>query len=98
MMLCGAALMKQDERLPYLISEFLTDTTSMNDIQKIISSTLPSVTREDDVVRLFDAFLAMRVNDADLALATGKTNEASPVTDENDIETRRNSQSMFPDD
>lgn len=98
MMLCGAALMKQDERLPYLISEFLTDTTSMNDIQKIISSTLPSTTRDDDVARLFDAFLAMRANDAGLALATGKTNEASPVTDENDIETRRNSQSMFPDD
>ncbi|MFO6428231.1 plasmid partitioning/stability family protein [Escherichia coli] len=26
MMLCGAALMKQDERLPFLIAEFLTDS------------------------------------------------------------------------
>ena len=40
MMLCGAALMKQDERLPFLIAEFLTDSTSMQDIQRIISSTL----------------------------------------------------------
>ena len=29
MMLCGAALMKQDERLPFLIAEFLTESTSM---------------------------------------------------------------------
>jgi hypothetical protein len=41
MMLCGAALMKQDERLPFLIAEFLTENTSMQDIQRIISSTLP---------------------------------------------------------
>lgn len=98
MMLCGAALMKQDERLPYLISEFLTNTTSMNDIQKIISSTLPSETREDDVARLFDTLLAMRANGADLARVTGKGNEDNPATDENGIETRRNGQSMFPDD
>lgn len=94
MMLCGAALMKQDERLPYLISEFLTDTTSMNDIQKIISSTLPSEIREDDVARLLDALLTKRANNADLAFVGKKVNEA---TDENDIETRRNGQSMFPD-
>ncbi|MEY8940628.1 plasmid partitioning/stability family protein [Klebsiella michiganensis] len=33
--------MKQDERLPFLIAEFLTESTSMQDIQRIISSTLP---------------------------------------------------------
>ncbi len=38
MMLCGAALMKRlDERLPFLIAEFLTESTTMQDIQRIIS-------------------------------------------------------------
>ncbi|TYL68341.1 plasmid stability family protein, partial [Klebsiella pneumoniae] len=56
MMLCGAALMKQDERLPFLIAEFLTEGTSMQDIQRIISSTLP---QQDtgEMARLFEAFL-----------------------------------------
>ena len=56
MMLCGAALMKQDERLPFLIAEFLTENTSMQDIQRIISSTLP---QQDtgEMARLFEAFL-----------------------------------------
>ena len=56
MMLCGAALMKQDERLPFLIAEFLTDSTSMQDIQRIISSTLPQQ-ENGEVVRLLEAFL-----------------------------------------
>jgi hypothetical protein len=55
MMLCGAALMKQDERLPFLISEFLTESTSMNDIQRIISSTLPQQDM-NDMTRLLEAF------------------------------------------
>ncbi len=56
MMLCGAALMKQDERLPFLIAEFLTESTSMQDIQRIISSTLP---QQDtgEMARLVEAFL-----------------------------------------
>lgn len=55
MMLCGAALMKQDERLPFLIAEFLTEGTSMQDIQRIISSTLP---QQDtgEMARLFERF------------------------------------------
>ncbi|WP_267285137.1 plasmid partitioning/stability family protein [Klebsiella pneumoniae] len=56
MMLCGAALMKQDERLPFLIAEFLTESTTMQDIQRIISSTLP---QQDtgEMARLVEAFL-----------------------------------------
>ena len=61
MMLCGAALMKQDERLPFLISEFLTESTSMNDIQRIISSTLPQQDM-NDMTRLLEAFLSGRIN------------------------------------
>lgn len=56
MMLCGAALMKQDERLPFLIAEFLTDSTSMQDIQRIISSTLPQQ-ENSEITRLLEAFL-----------------------------------------
>ena len=97
MMLCGAALMKQDERLPFLIAEFLTESTSMKDIQRIISSTLPQQDM-NDMTRLLEAFLQ--------ASGGGNNTVGNPVAppepgtheDKNLEETRKNVQQMFPDD
>ena len=106
MMLCGAALMKQDERLPFLIAEFLTENTSMQDIQRIISSTLP---QQDtgEMARLFEAFLQATGGGSHLLPpAGGATPENSSAVppepaepeDKNLVETRKNIQHLFPDD
>lgn len=106
MMLSGAALMKQDERLPFLIAEFLTESTSMQDIQRIISSTLP---QQDtgEMARLFEALLQATGGASNLLpLAGGATPENSPAVllepeepeDKNLEETRKNIQHLFPDD
>ncbi|MDF3798411.1 plasmid partitioning/stability family protein [Enterobacter hormaechei] len=106
MMLCGAALMKQDERLPFLIAEFLTEGTSMQDIQRIISSTLP---QQDtgEMARLFEAFLQATGGASNTLPPTGGSRpENSPAVtpgpaapeDKNLEETRKNVQHLFPDD
>ncbi|HGD7711547.1 TPA: plasmid partitioning/stability family protein, partial [Escherichia coli] len=99
MMLCGAALMKQDERLPFLIAEFLTDSTSMQDIQRIISSTLPQQ-ENGEVVRLLEAFLQSAGNNAKTILPAvdSATQEISAPVDQNLLETRNNIKNLFPDD
>lgn len=99
MMLCGAALMKQDERLPFLIAEFLTDSTSMQDIQRIISSTLPQQ-ENGEVVRLLEAFLQSAGNNAKaiLPVVDSATQEISAPVDQNLLETRHNIKNLFPDD
>ncbi|EDT6879185.1 plasmid stability family protein [Salmonella enterica subsp. enterica] len=99
MMLCGAALMKQDERLPFLIAEFLTESTSMQDIQRIISSTLP---QQDtgDMARLVEAFL-QTVSPAGGATPDNSSAEKTvpqAAEDKNLEVTRKNVQQMFPDD
>lgn len=106
MMLCGAALMKQDERLPFLIAEFLTEGTSMQDIQRIISSTLP---QQDtgEMARLFEAFLQATGGASNTLPPTGGsrpennpavTPEPAAPEDKNLEETRKNVQHLFPDD
>lgn len=100
MMLCGAALMKQDERLPFLIAEFLTESTSMKDIQRIISSTLPQQDM-NDMARLLEAFLqASGGGNNTVALDNSPVAPPEPGTqeDKNLEETRKNVQQMFPDD
>ncbi|EBY5753505.1 plasmid stability family protein [Salmonella enterica subsp. enterica serovar Give] len=105
MMLCGAALMKQDERLPFLIAEFLTESTSMQDIQRIISSTLP---QQDtgEMARLVEAFLqATGGGSSAVSPAGGAAPDKSPAEkpvpeapkDKNLEEIRKNVQQMFPD-
>ncbi|WP_459515121.1 plasmid partitioning/stability family protein [Erwinia amylovora] len=102
MMLCGAALMKQDERLPFLIAEFMTDRTSMQDIQRIISSTLPQQ-EQDDINRLAELLRqatggnASAVQLLQLQPGSGGVAAETPAKDSNGEETRRNSQNMFPD-
>lgn len=92
MMLCGAALMKQDERLPFLIAEFLTDSTSMQDIQRIISSTLPQQDNSE-IARLFEAFLQST------ATTQACVNVDKPAPEDKNLEeTRKNVQHLFPDD
>ncbi len=104
MMLCGAALMKQDERLPFLIAEFLTESTSMQDIQRIISSTLP---QQDtgEMTRLVEAFLQATGGSNTVSPAGRCAGKQSAVTpepaapeDKNLEETRKNVQHLFPDD
>lgn len=102
MMLCGAALMKQDERLPFLIAEFLTDSTSMQDIQRIISSTLPQQ-ENGGMTRLFEAFLQASGGVTVAPPAGGAVQENGNVEnaapeDKNLKETRKNVQHLFPDD
>ena len=100
MMLCGAALMKQDERLPFLIAEFLTESTSMKDIQRIISSTLPPQDM-NDMTRLLEAFLqASGGGNNTMALDNSPVAPPEPGAqeDKNLEETRKNVQQMFPDD
>ena len=107
MMLCGAALMKQDERLPFLIAEFLTETTSMQDIQRIISNTLPQQQDTGEMMRLVEAFLQATGGASNTVPQTGGSRpENSPAVppepeepeDKNLKETRMNSQNLFPDD
>lgn len=106
MMLCGAALMKQDERLPFLIAEFLTESTSMQDIQRIISSTLPQQ-YTGDITRLVEALLQATGGGSNTVPPTGgaasdNSLALNPVQeapeDKNLEETRKNSQYLFPDD
>ena len=100
MMLCGAALMKQDERLPFLIAEFLTESTTMQDIQRIISSTLP---QQDtgEMARLVEAFLQATgggSNTVSPENSPAVAPEPAAPEDKNLEETRKNVQHLFPDD
>ena len=103
MMLCGAALMKQDERLPFLIAEFLTDSTTLQDIQRIINSTLP---QQDigDVTRIIEALMQVAGGRTELGSSPVEVVSDTPpiakraVEDFNLNETRKNSQHLFPDD
>jgi hypothetical protein len=105
MMLCGAALMKQDERLPFLIAEFLTESTSMQDIQRIISSTLP---QQDtgEMARLLRRFcrppavavIYYRRQAAQRRKTAPPCPEPAEPEDKNLEETRKNIQHLFPDD
>lgn len=97
MMLCGAALMKQDERLPFLIAEFMTEDTSMDDIQRIINSTLPQSNENEKVTRLVEAFLLATNKNTAADFRVEKSKNCDLSEHDNEVETRRNSQQMFPD-
>ncbi|MBO1811616.1 plasmid partitioning/stability family protein [Serratia ureilytica] len=97
MMLCGAALMKQDERLPFLIAEFMTKDTSMDDIQRIINSTLPQSNENEKVTRLVESFLLATRKNNTPDFRDEKSDNCDVSEHDNEVETRRNSQQMFPD-
>ena len=106
MMLCGAALMKQDERLPFLIAEFLTEGTGMEDVQRVVSLALPQQD-QGEMARLFEAFLRPPGGANNTLPPTGGSSpENSPAVtpepaapeDKNLEETRKNVQHLFPDD
>ena len=92
---CAAPSAKGDDK--FITTDYLQQCPSMNDIQRIISSTLPQQDM-NDMTRLLEAFLQ--------ASGGGNNTVGNPVAppepgtheDKNLEETRKNVQQMFPDD
>ncbi|MCP9269179.1 plasmid partitioning/stability family protein [Xenorhabdus sp. XENO-1] len=109
MMLAGAALMLQEQRLPFMIAEFLDEHTTLADIHRIISNILPVTTNEFDTNTLINVLsqltgrtLALSPTSAyvptDDKGADTQPKEETVQTDQNEAETRANSAKMFSDD
>lgn len=99
MMICGAALMKQDERLPFLIAEFLTEDTSMRDIQRIIHSTIPESYKneQDSIIEAFLHDKLPKISSQNTEIKNFKS-DIQTQKEKNEEETRKNSSIIFPDD
>ena len=93
MLVTGAALMKQDKRLPNIIADYVTNETTIFDILRLIRNVLPII--EDHV----DEKLISALNKI-LSSNPKFTNKLDSFEKkDSDInKTRENSNKLFPDD
>lgn len=93
MLVTGAALMKQDKRLPNIIADYVTNETTIFDILRLIRNVLPII--EDHV----DEKLISALNKI-LSSNPKFTNKLDSFEEkDSDInKTRENSNKLFPDD
>ena len=97
--LAGLALYKQDKRIPYMLSELLSDDTTMDEISKVISSVKPDMNQDvissSPIVLLLEQVLD-KLNGTDSITSNQKdSQEVHHVVDVEAEETKRNAQSMF---
>lgn len=97
--LAGLALYKQDKRIPYMLSELLSDNTSMDEINKVISSVKPDVSQDflssSTIISLLEQVLD-RINSSDSVKSNQKDSHIEHhIVDVDAEETKRNAQSMF---
>lgn len=97
--LAGLALYMQDKRIPYMLSELLSDNTSMDEIYTVISSVKPDVNQEvrsyASIVSLLEQVLS-KLNGSDSLVNNQQgSQEEHDVIDSDAEETKRNAQSMF---
>lgn len=97
--LAGFALYMQDKRIPYMLSELLSDNTSMDEIYTVISSVKPDVNHEvrshASIVTLLEQVLSKLNGSDSLVNNEHGSQEEHNVIDSDAEETKRNAQSMF---
>lgn len=95
MLVTGAAFAAIDKRLPLLISEFLTENTTLDDINKVISSVIPGAfSVEKKLLELLEKQSGLHTS---VDCSTPLTEQSLSRNDGED-QTRRNAENMFGDD
>ncbi|WP_224157195.1 plasmid partitioning/stability family protein [Escherichia coli] len=91
----GAAFAAIDKRLPLLISELLTENTTLDDINKVISSVIPGAfSVEKKLLELLEKQSGLHTS---VDCSTPLTEQSLSRNDGED-QTRRNAENMFGDD
>ncbi|WP_096848949.1 plasmid partitioning/stability family protein [Escherichia coli] len=95
MLVTGAAFAAIDKRLPLLISELLTENTTLDDINKVISSVIPGAfSVEKKLLELLEKLSGLHTS---VDCSTPLTEQSLSRNDGED-QTRRNAENMFGDD
>ena len=95
MLVTGAAFAAIDKRLPLLISELLTENTTLDDINKVISSVIPGAfSVEKKLIELLEKQSGLHTS---VDCSTPLTEQSLSRNDGED-QTRRNAENMFGDD
>ena len=95
MLVTGAAFAAIDKRLPLLISELLTENTTLDDINKVISSVIPGAfSVEKKLLELLEKQSGLHTS---VDCSTPLTEQSLSRNDGED-QTRRNAENMFGDD
>ena len=95
MLVTGAAIAAIDKRLPFLISELLTENTTLDDINKVISSVIPGAfSVEKKLLELLEKQSGLHTS---VDCSTPLTEQSLSRNDGED-QTRRNAENMFGDD
>ncbi len=89
-LLAGISLMKQEQRIPFLLAELLDAHTSMSDIQLMIQSVMP------DALHNKSEIMAEMLNIIKKTKVITET-KSSENNHSNAEETRKNANTMFPD-
>lgn len=99
--IAGFALFRQDERIPYLLTALLDESTTMAEIMQVISSVKPdalgagSVERHEVVQTLLESILVHVTNLKTEAIVKDSAPSSKSEVDKDSEETRRNALSMF---
>lgn len=94
-LLTGMALMKQEQRIPFLIAEFLDENTTINDIKKLIKSVL---SKEDEnnfeITPLQIKKIMAMIESSSFEMSV---NQNSCMDESNNNTTRNNAKNLFPE-
>ncbi|GFN47312.1 plasmid stabilization protein [Candidatus Regiella insecticola] len=93
-LLAGIALMKQEQRIPFLISEFLNENTTINDIKKLIKSVSSKEDEENfEISQLLKKLISViKSSSFEMGIIQNEcTDEANNNT------TRKNAKNLFPE-
>lgn len=93
LLLTGAAFAAIDRRIPNLIAELATESITLCDIQRIISSVIPDAFPPDET--LIQKVISRLENNGSESINSMNKNT---LTEDQLDKTRRNSSTMFPDD
>ena len=95
MLVTGAAFAAIDKRRPLLISELLTENTTLDDINKVISSVIPGAfSVEKKLLELLEKQSGLHTS-VDCSVPLAGQNLAR---NNGEDQTRRNAENMFGDD
>lgn len=93
-LLAGIALMKQEQRIPFLIAEFLNENTTINDIKKLIKSVSSKEDEENfEISQLLKKLISViKSSSFEMGIIQNEfTDEANNNT------TRKNAKNLFPE-
>lgn len=93
LLLTGAAFAAIDRRIPNLIAELATESITLRDIQRIISSVVPEAFTPDDTL-IQEVINRLEKNSTESSGSIEQKKQEETQLDK----TRKNGSTMFPDD